>query len=398
MNNRISDKKLSHLFGIGVVLAFILPHTNIGFLLINPLLCLLYKYVSGYGVKYSKAALVVVPLLLTLLINFAQDVSLKSVVMAITMIMYFYTYPMIRNVRLPQQYLFFCLFFILMSQLAYIFQIPYMANILDTMYPISQDDVYGTAYIQDNASLETIFDYRMGGLYRNANLCAMSLSILLAIYIVLNAEKPIKKNLLFVSLCCFGIIITGSRTGFAVASAILILYAYQDKRVSEFWRVAASLIMVIAIIYIMSTGSSEYRALNVGSGLNDSASIKFRTFLYYITNEDSVLKLFFGYIDATRFNSSSTLMQYFDSDYGNIIFCYGIIGFLAIIYFFATLFFKMDKIGKLYFVVLLWMVSAAIISSYRHLFIFMMLLPIVSQLHSGNRKNVIPFHPTTNRH
>lgn len=390
MNNRNSDKKINHLFGIGSVLAFILPHTNIGFLLINPLLCVFYKYKSGYGVKYPKTLFVVISLLLSLFLNITQDVSLKSVVMAITMLIYFYTFPMVKNVRLPQQYLYISLFFILMSQLAYVFQIPYLANGFDTLYPISQDDVYSTAYIQENASLETIFDYRMGGLYRNANLCAMSISILLAVYIILNTEKPIKKNLLFVSLCCFGIIITGSRTGFAVASAILFLYVYQDKRVSEFWRVAASLIMLIGIIYIVSTGSDDFRALNVGSGLNDSASMKFRTFLYYIVNENSVLKLLFGYIDATRFRSISFLMKYFDSDYGNIIFCYGIVGFLSIIYFFVTVFFRIDRIGKLYFVVLLWMVSAAIISSFRHLFIFMLFLPVVSQLHTRKKIVTIP--------
>ena len=337
MRNNISENRVSHLFGIGVILAFILPHTNVGFLLINPLLCLFYKNISGYGVRYSKAFIVIIPLFLSLLLNLTQTLSLKSIVMVITMLMYYYTFPMVWNVRLPRRYLYFCLLFILISQLAYLFQMPYMKDILDLLYPISQNDVYGTAYIQNNASLDTIFDYRMGGLYRNANLCAMSLSILLSIFLVLNADKPLKKNLVFVLLCCFGILITGSRTGFAVTSIILILYAYQDKKVSKSWRIVASFIMLMVVLYIMLTGSSEYRALNVSSGLNDSANIKLTTFLYYITNEDSVLKLFFGYIDATRFNSASTVMSYFDSDYGNIIFCYGIIGFIGIISFFATL-------------------------------------------------------------
>ena len=380
--SRISDKWITGLYGWAIVLAFLLPHTNTFLLLINPLLCVCLQAYSGKRISYKQNIIVVFPLIITLTLGvILQDVAFKAVAMTIAMIMYYYCFPLVRINKLPNKYLYICLVVIVISQMAYVLQIPYATDLLDTLYPIEGSDVNGILYVQSNATIDDVFEYRMGGLYRNANLCAMSLTLLLATYILLNYENSFRKNLVYVITCCIGILLTGSRTGFVVMSAIVVSYTFIDKKINQYWRSLVIIIIAIGLLYVMSTGSENYRALNVSSGLNDSISMKFRTFLYYITNEDSLLGLLFGYMDATLFHSASAYMNYFDSDYGNIIFCYGIIGFLAICYYFVTIFLKMDSIGKIYMITLLWMISAAIISSYRHLFIFMLLLTLIFQIH-----------------
>lgn len=378
--NKENNKWLTRLFGWTIVLAFLLPHTSTVFLMMNPLLCILLKMSGGRSFSIRQNAYVVVPLVITMVLSLAQpNITIKSILMLITMILYYYLFPFMRITKLPNIYLNICLWAIVISQLAYVFHIPFAITMLDLLYPL-QDDIYSVGYAQSNATIYDVFDYRMGGLYRNANLCAMSLSLLLASYIVFNNERNIRKNIIFIVVCCAGILLTGSRTGFAVMSSLLVYYVYQDKRIPKIFRVSAALALLVGIVYIILIGSEYFRALNVSSGLNDSASMKFSTFMYYITTEKSIIRFLFGYMDASLFEAPSLYMNYFDSDYGNIIFCYGIIGFLSICVYFFLLLKKMDKMRRMYFITLLWMVSAAIISSYRHLFIFMLLLTVIYQI------------------
>ena len=385
----VYDKRMSHLVGIGLVLGFLLPHTSTFFLLVNPLLCLFYQSFKQNRVYYKYNWMVVIPVLLSLFINYPQGVEIKSLYSSLAILIYFFCFPMVVNVSIPKIYFYFTLIFILISQIAYAFNISIMEQLLSTYYPLSEEDNAGLLE-QERINTENLLDYRLGGLFHNANQCSRYITFLLAGFIVLNSHKTIRTLLPFVIISFYSVLLTGSRTGFVVASLIIIVYLFVDKRVALIWRLLVSAIAITIFIVLTWMGSDIFRGFNIEDGFSGSASVKMDTFAYYLSSEKSLLRLLLGYLDTSRFdisNATSYVMGKFDSDYGSIIFSYGFIGFFAILYFLFTIFKRMDRYGRLFFIVVLWMYSSSIIKSFRAIFIFMLLLSCVYGQHK-KKKNI----------
>lgn len=376
--------RMSHFVGIGLVLGFLLPHSSTVFLMVNPLLCVFYQLYKQNQVFYKNNWIVLAPILLTLLINLPQGVSSKAMMSSVAILLYFFCFPMVGKVKIPNVYFYFILGFILLSQLAYAFDIAFMERLLNTYYPLSEEDASAIRE-QHVVSADNYLNFRLGGLYHNANDCARTLCFLLVGFLVLNNEKPIRKLLPFVIISFYAVLLTGSRTGFVVASAIIITYLFIDDRISAAWRYGTVFIAVTVFVFLVFGGSSTFRGFNVTN--TGSADLKQATFRYYLSTENSVLRILLGYLDTKMFNNSEAnyhVMNRFDSDYGSIIFSYGFIGFFAILLYFFTIFRKMDKYGRLYFFLLLWMYSSTIVKSYRAIFIFMLLLSCVYGQHKKN--------------
>lgn len=367
---------MSHFVGIGLVLGFLLPHTSTAFMLVNPLLCLFYKCFKQNRGFYKYNWIVLVPLFLTLLINYPQGVAIKSVMACFSLILYFFCFPVVGNVKIHNFYFYFILSFIILTQLAYVLNIPVLVEFVNTYYPISEEDK-ALIHLQNTITAENMMNFRLGGLYHNPNQCARSLNMLSAVFLILNSDKPIRKLLPFIIINFYGVLLTGSRTGFFVGSAILLLFLFIDKKVSAFSRYSLLTVSLVIFVFMLVSGSDTFRGFNVIKGFNNSANVKFDVFKYYISTENSVFRLLIGYLDNKRLVVTGDLMAYFDCDYGNVIFCYGFIGFIAIMVYFFTIFNRMDKTERIFFVLLLWIISSAIISSYRASFLFIILLSLV---------------------
>lgn len=378
-SEELTDKRLSHFVGIGLTLGFILPHTSTVFLLVNPLLCLAYQFFKQNKVYYNMNWLVLIPLLTTLLFNLPQSISTKALMSAFTVMLYFACFPIVRNVKIPNGYFFFILGFVFVSQIAYAYDITFMEVILNTVYPISEEDVTAI-HMQNTVNADNILNFRLGGLFHNSNDCSRALTFLLAGFVILNREKPFRYLLPFIIISFYAVLLTGSRTGYVVSSLIIISYIFVDKRISNLWRIVAVVSAVVAFGVMTWMGSDTYRGFNVVQGFSNSADLKMATFGYYLSSENSVLRLLIGYLDVQRFDISgatSYVMSQFDSDYGGIIFSYGFIGFVSILIYFFTIFLKLRSEGRVFFVLLLWMYSSTIVTSFRALFLFMLLLSVV---------------------
>lgn len=375
----IYDKRMSHLVGIGLVLGFLLPHTSTYLLLANPLLCLFYQCFKQNRVYYKNNWMVIIPILLSLFINYPQGVEMRALYSCMAILLYFFCFPMVVNVRIPNIYFYFILLFVFISQIAYAYNISYMEKILNTYYPLSEEDVAGLNQ-QNTVNADNILNFRLGGLFHNSNQCARYITFLLAGFIILNSEKAVRKMLPFILISFYAMLLTGSRSGFAVASLIIIVYLFVDKRLSLIWRLLVSAIAVSIFIALIWSGSDTFRGFNIQDGFSGSASVKMNTFAYYLSSETSVLRLLLGYLDVSQFDigsATSYVMHNFDSDYGSIIFSYGFIGFFSILLYFFTIYRKMNSNGRLFFILLLWMFSSTIIKSYRAVFLFMLILSFV---------------------
>ena len=385
----IYDKRMSHLVGIGLVLGFLLPHTSTAFLLVNPLLCLFYQCFKQNRVYYKNNWMVIIPVLLSLFINYPQGVEMKVLYSCMAILLYFFCFPIVLNVKIPNIYFYFILFFIFVSQIAYAYNILFMENILNSYYPLSEDDAAGL-YQQRTVNADNILNFRLGGLFHNSNQCARYITFLMAGFIILNSEKTIRKILPFILISFYAVLLTGSRTGFVVASLIIIAYLFVDKRISLMWRLLVVAIAVSTFMVLIWSGSNTFRGFNIEDGFSGSASMKMDTFAYYLSSEKSLLRLLLGYLDTSRFDISKAtfdVMRKFDSDYGSVIFSYGFIGFFAILYYLFTILKKMDRYGRLYFILVLWMYSSTIVHSYRAFFLFMLMLSVVYSQHKLNEYN-----------
>lgn len=379
--NDLEVTRMSHFVGIGLVLGFLLPHTSTAFLLVNPLLCLFYQCFRQNRILYKYNWIVLAPILLTLFINFPQGVSQKAIISNLTLILYFYTFPMVGRVKIQEIYFYLILVVVVLSQLAYVLGIPLLVDFLNTYYPFSEDNVY-YSHLQNTITRENYMNFRLGGLYRNPNQCSRSLTFLLAAYLALNKDKTIRRMLPFVVICFYGVLLTGSRTGFIIASLLFVTHLFFDKKVNEKVRYLIVFILIAIFVYLVSGGASIRSLEIVNTGSSDA---KFNTFSYYLSMENSLIKILFGYLESTRFDSVFGIMDYFDSDYGYLIFQYGFVGFSAIILYYYTVFKRVDKRSRVFFILMLWMLTSTIVTSYRAVFIFTLLLSIVY----GNRKQEI---------
>ena len=117
--------------------------------------------------------------------------------------------------------------------------------------------------------------------------------------------------------------------------------------------------------------------MTVGEGLNDSAGVKLKMLEDYLSHETSFISYLFGHLDYSLFKASKETAYSLDSEYGYMIYCFGFIGFFSFIYFLWKVYHHIEKANRLFFVVLLWMLSSTIFMSYRAIFVFMLLLSTI---------------------
>lgn len=376
---------MPHIFGVSVVLAFLLPHTNLYLLMVNPLLCILLMCFRKNRLQCRYNYIVLIPLSLSILFGLSQNLELKSLQTAGTLLLYFFCFPFISNYRLPNIYIYITFLVIFISQFAYIIDVPIIANLLDTFYPISEARSNEFTYMQEHITIDNMYRYRLGGLYRNPNNCARSLTMLLAVYVILNNKKRILKLLPFIFLNYYAILLTGSRTGILIATAILLLFIFVSMKTNKIWKWSIVFFLLFLLIARDYT-AVDLRGFNIEEG-QGGINLKFDTFVYYLNSESSLYRLLLGYVDPTKFQSKVDLIAYFDSDYGNLIFCFGFIGFISILVYFFVLLSHLSRTGQIYFVLLFWMFSSTIIMSYRAVFIFMLLLSSIYQIEHKEEKS-----------
>ena len=387
------DKKntiLSHAVGMSIMIAFLLPHnTSSLLLLVNPIIVIIFKLFKQNRNIYKNSLIIIVSLLITLIINIPQDISFKSIQRGAAIILYFICFPFVGSVKVPQTYLYVTFSFILISQYYTLLDIPLLTNFINTYYPMSEFSEGTLTYIDEHVNTENFTSYRHAGIFRNSNACAEALSMLLAFFIINKSEeKAIIKNAIAIAIY-YAIFITGSRSGFIVSSLLILINLLINNEHSNLTRTISVIIIIIVTLLFFGVNSGNYRALEIQEGLSSSLNTKLLTFKSYLYNEDSLIKLTLGYWDSSIYaNIAETgVMKTFDSDYGSIIFSYGFIGFIAIIFFIYSVFRDVRGIEKTYFLLILWMFSATIFKSYRMIFIFMLLLSIIYS-NSINRKDI----------
>ena len=376
-----------HFVGISILLAFLLPHTSTFFQLVNPLLCIFLVSRFWSSRKWQPFVLVTLfPIIISILLNF-QNASVKSFQSTFTIFLYFACFPFVGECRVHNKYLYFCLAYILISQIVYLLGIPGLTAFFDRFYPIT-DEIVQDKYnhIQNNIGYDTVLDYRLGGIFHNSNQCSKYLTMLMAFFLSVNHPKNVKNVILFILISYLGILLTGSRTGFVVGSLIAYFGFLRNNSLSGWVRYLVWAMVFLGVYYIFQ-GHISLRGLNVEEGLEGSANAKWMTFLYYLRSENSTLAYLFGHLDVSLFKGGNgDLLAGFDSEYGSLIFRFGFIGFCGILLFYWHVAKHISKAKWFYFFILLWIITSTIVASFRAFFVFMLLTSIVYANNMSPRK------------
>lgn len=379
--NRVTRNKEA-LLGIGFMLCMIIPHTNTFFLLFGPLFCLLF-YLSlseRRGVLPITWA-VVFPMSLSLLINMTEPITSKGILSFVSILLILLVFPNVGNYRIRNIYIYITFSIIFVSQLAYLINVPLIPQLLDRLYPTDSNEI---EHMADTITYSTAYDYRLGGLYRNANDCARSLNMLLAIFLIGNKKRGLKKNVYFVSLLFAAVLLTGSRTGFAIA--FLLLFFSIVKNISLKSVIIAVPVFILGY-YMFSSGSDSFRGLNVQEGFGNSAGPKWLFFSHYLEHSSSTIKLIIGNFDVAKYHAYNGIFpDYFDSDYGNIVYCYGFVGLVCFVYFFCSIYKQLKTEYRSFYILFLWVISNSVVFSYRMFFIYMIVL---SMYYSASKARVV---------
>jgi hypothetical protein len=269
-----------------------------------------------------------------------------------------------------------------------------VASFVDTYYPISWGEGFITR-TNENVSIVNFLDYRQGGLFRNPNQLAKFVTFLLALFLVNNKKLSIKKQVWFIALCIFSIVLTGSRTGFVVGAMLVLLSIFSNQHLTNSRRslVFVAVFGLVAYFFLSGIGG---RSTLVEDGMHDSMGSKFWLVIDYLKHELSFIYYLFGHLDYSLFEGSYYTTYNLDCEYGYVIYCFGFVGFFAFIYFFYKVYQRVDIRNRFFFIVCLWMISSTIIMSYRAIFVFMLLLStIYNSKKVGNAKiSVGGKHPT----
>lgn len=378
LRNDSENLLMSHMLGISLVLFFLLPHTHVALLLVNPLICIFFKLFRINRLWCKENLLVLIPICITLLLNLSDGVTLKSLQRFVAIFLCFSFFPLIGQTKLRNEYLCIILFCIIFSQLVYIFKIPILIELFNRYYPVSETFVNQFKHMQASITFYNMLDFRLGGLYRNSNQCARYLTMLLASFIVSNNNKTIKQLLPFLIANFVAVLITGSRTGFVIASLIIVLYLNVNVSIILNLKKVFMLIMIILLSYCIVKWSETLRSFSVIQGFHNSANAKFNVLVYYLKNENSIMRYLCGYLDMSRLRVfAEDVMSSFDCEYGYLIFNFGFVGFVSILCYYYLMYKKINNIGRIFFVNFLWMISSSLIMSYRSIFIFFILMSYV---------------------
>lgn len=361
--------------GIALMLGLLLPHTSTTFMLVNPILCMIFIFTKGHNFcKYGWAPITAI--IISMLINSAGAASGKSILTATSILLCLAAFPMVSGTKLKNVYIYICFGIILLSQVAYMFHLGFITTILDTVYPITWGEDFITI-ANANANFDNYLDFRLGGLYRNPNHCAKYVTFLMAIFIATNAsEKKIKDQVIFLGLCYFSVIMTGSRTGFIISSILIMLALFRNQKTTGVMKVFVIAIVAGLLIYNYMSGGGG-RGASIEAGFHGSADMKWLLLMDYLSQETSIIYYMFGHLDLRLFNPTLVVEYSFDAEYGYIIYCFGFTGLLAFIYYLYQLFLHLDKTKRVFFVAALWMITSSIFMAYRAVFVFMLLLSTI---------------------
>lgn len=375
----MKDNKKQHFVGIAMLLGLILPHSSFLLMAINPLLVLLlFLFVrnnnNGFGdIKVLICSVVIISLLSS--IGLLSHTSNKYIFASSFFLLLIACFPFVGKQKIPDSYYYVFIILILFSQFVYLFNVPSVQRLIENLYPAGESELNSFEYMTQNINTNNISQFRLGGIYINGNQTARYVCLVTAAFLADRPDESLRKTILFILLALISVFVTGSRTGLVVIALIVGVHVLRNHSIPTRIKTFFFTIALVVVIPLFISGSSSFRGFNVKQGFNDSANHKWYVLMDYLSQDNSFFHLLFGYADPDVFvPSRAGIMKIFDSEYGDMIYCYGFLGFFFVILFYIRAAILCPKKNRLFFIVLFWAITSTVLLSYRMSFLFMLYL------------------------
>lgn len=375
----------NHILGIILAIAILLPHEGVLYL-VNPimLIYLIIKYARDNQYSFIQIAMVsVIGLSVVTNVLWGVDLSSKSLIRTVYIALILLFFPFCGNKRIPSIYLYGITLFILVTQLAYVYDIDSVIEFIDAVYPYEGDaEYYDSEFIIEHAedtdgTLLELQALRLGGLFHNSNQCLKYMSLLTIAFLIENNKKTILSWIPFMIIILWSALLAGSRTGFMIillSIAVAIILKGSGK---HFTRNLVYVLLGGATIFLVaSTFMQDFRVFQISDGFNDdgSISIKFEHLNSYLQVLDSVRVILLGNASIENIQHLYSLrFTQFDSEWGNAIYFYGFMFILLYGFFLYKAVITLRGIYIITAFMLFWIVSSTILFSYRTSFAFFLL-------------------------
>ncbi len=195
-------------------------------------------------------------------------------------------------------------------------------------------NIYGDSVQFYNSANTEISTFRCGSVFINPNVFACFLVAALANYLFLMRYKyeTVAMKIITFGMIVTGFVLSGSRTGLALAVILILTYIYNSSRgnIAIFVRNIFFLIVGTAIVLgilvmlfnVQLSDFGDFRMFKFKAGTNDSVGTKIDIFTNLLRNMN-VVNMVIGY-GPFNYASDSRLMV--DFDFGYFVTFYGLIG------------------------------------------------------------------------
>ena len=373
-----------HIIGISLTIGLLLPHSAEWLYYFTPamVLFLAFRYSDIRELAGVKLVIVVGIMLSSVgYFLFESQVSQKEVFRAIVLSQMILLFPFAKGTKIPDGYLYFAMGYIVLSQMVYVFSVTPLVEFFSGIYPYTGDyRIYETDYLLEKAPDISIVHgaVRLGGMYINPNEFAKQLEFIIAVFFI-ESRKSYWFKVGISALVMLPLLYTGSRTGLVVFIILFIVFSIAEyRRYSSIKRILMGLIAVLGLgigflLVKELFSSSSVRAMDIRGGFENSLLTKLNYFDSYIDTHIGAWQVLFGSFDVSLVEKY-TGNKIMDSEWGNAFFAYGIVFILGVIAFFVKVYRSTQRQAQMFFILLIWMISATLFFSYRSSFILLLLL------------------------
>lgn len=369
-----------HLFNISLVLFFILPQNELLYYFVPVAMVYITDWHKPQKTNLRTLKWILLgSLALTLFTNVMSSwVTSKSLLRLIDLGLLLLCFGRLKRFIIIKEYLVFLVIYLITFQFAYQLNIPVLGQLLQSIYPLSEEMVERYAFREDLG----LSDFggvssRLGGIYYNSNNCASFLEMLFVL--IVNERKQFKKwvYIALLALNVLGIVSTGSRTSLLVLVMLMILMFSVGNKTDRKYVV---IFLIVGLIFFQIYGASS-RMFMVREGMDSSFSIKVGILADYLQSISSPLRLLFGCLSGSYLvQVLGKLFPGTDFDIGDVTVAYGFAFDILLLCFLWYLYKNLGRY-KSVLCILVWCFSNTIFMSYRGSAIFLL---IASMYYSKN--------------
>lgn len=368
------------LFLLIFLLGLLLPDNNISYLIIgfSPILLFLSK-TDKAEFQFDKNLLFFFTIITISFIATSistEGLELKSVTRYFSFSVLFLLFPFSPSLVIPNKVLYFALVIIVLSQLSFVVGLSQIVSLIDTIYPYQGDKLgYDSQYLLGGAGdLDFVKNRRYGGIYRNPNQAVRYISLLFIVYLIENKNNSFVKKIPFIAIVIISILISGSRTGLIVTLILLIYSIYFNQVKINFSKIIIGLALLIGFgLFYSFLSAFDLRVFEMSVGLDNSLGVRFDVFNHFFSNLFSPFKFLFGHFSSDNIKELYGL-NHLDSEWGELFYNFGFLGFIALFLFYRKLFLLKDSNIRFFMFILFWGITSTVIFSFKMSFLFMLFL------------------------